>query len=229
MTAPFKKISTWRERIGQTADFPLHVPTDVERAMVAEIADLRVMESRAADAPSEPSESVMRAALERIARWHGEFPDTGKTWPTGGAVSYAAEYGSNGERDYMRQIAVDALKSRAADAPSEPMDLRELAEQFYAAAESGAPYIVSPDSARKLFSAMTTAPVEVIASQPTAAAQQGSIGDDGEFLTLLAEYVWRSRFAKELMAAANAKTALVAYIDSRASAAELAVRPEGDA
>jgi hypothetical protein len=41
MTVPSKKISTWRERIGQTADFPLHVPTDVERAMVAEIAELR--------------------------------------------------------------------------------------------------------------------------------------------------------------------------------------------
>ena len=41
MNAPFKKISTWRERIGQTAEFPLHVPTDVERAMVAEIAELR--------------------------------------------------------------------------------------------------------------------------------------------------------------------------------------------
>jgi hypothetical protein len=41
MTAPSKKISTWRERIGQSADFPLHVPTDVERAMVAEISELR--------------------------------------------------------------------------------------------------------------------------------------------------------------------------------------------
>jgi hypothetical protein len=41
MTAPSKKISTWRERIGQAANFPLHMPTDVERAMVAEIADLR--------------------------------------------------------------------------------------------------------------------------------------------------------------------------------------------
>lgn len=41
MTVHFKNISTWRERIGQAADFPLHVPTDVERAMVAEIAELR--------------------------------------------------------------------------------------------------------------------------------------------------------------------------------------------
>jgi hypothetical protein len=41
MTVHFEQISTWRERIGQAVDFPLHVPTDVERAMVAEIADLR--------------------------------------------------------------------------------------------------------------------------------------------------------------------------------------------
>jgi hypothetical protein len=34
-------IRTWRERIGADESFPLHVPTDVERAMVAEIAELR--------------------------------------------------------------------------------------------------------------------------------------------------------------------------------------------
>lgn len=35
------RIRTWRERIGVSADFPLHAPTDVERAMEAEIAELR--------------------------------------------------------------------------------------------------------------------------------------------------------------------------------------------
>lgn len=34
-------IKTWRERIGAAADFPLHVPSDVERAMQAEIDELR--------------------------------------------------------------------------------------------------------------------------------------------------------------------------------------------
>lgn len=34
-------VKTWRERLGLGADFPLHAPTDVERAMVAEIAELR--------------------------------------------------------------------------------------------------------------------------------------------------------------------------------------------
>ena len=52
----------------------------------------------------------LRAALARIERWHGEFPETGKTWEeTGDPVSYSAAYGSNGERDYMRQVARDAL------------------------------------------------------------------------------------------------------------------------
>ena len=34
-------IKTWRERIGAGPDFPVHAPTDVERAMEAEIAELR--------------------------------------------------------------------------------------------------------------------------------------------------------------------------------------------
>jgi len=54
----------------------------------------------------------MQAALERIERWFGEFPETGEFW--GGdsrrPMSYGARYGSNGERDFMRQIAREALK-----------------------------------------------------------------------------------------------------------------------
>lgn len=52
-----------------------------------------------------------RKALLRIAKWFGEFPPTDrfydeeKTRP----ITYAACNGSNGERDYMRQVARDAL------------------------------------------------------------------------------------------------------------------------
>lgn len=60
---------------------------------------------KAASAPN----AALVAALQRIARWHGEFPPTGKTWADGAPTSYATEYGSNGERDYMRQVALDAL------------------------------------------------------------------------------------------------------------------------
>jgi len=34
-------VKTWRERIGAGEDFPMHVPSCVERAMMNEIAELR--------------------------------------------------------------------------------------------------------------------------------------------------------------------------------------------
>jgi len=39
--APAAPVRTWRERLGLQADFPLHVPSNVEWAMEAEIAELR--------------------------------------------------------------------------------------------------------------------------------------------------------------------------------------------
>lgn len=57
-------------------------------------------------------------ALERIERWFGEFPETGKVWEgSGEPMSYGACYGSNGERDFMRLIARNAL-SKAKEAQS---------------------------------------------------------------------------------------------------------------
>lgn len=55
-------------------------------------------------------------ALRKIEKWHGEFPDTGKLWEnTDGTISdrpmsYGACNGSNGERDYMRNVAAKALE-----------------------------------------------------------------------------------------------------------------------
>lgn len=51
----------------------------------------------------------MENALTRIARWIGEFPETGCTWGDGSPMSYSAAYGVNGERDYMRNLALQAL------------------------------------------------------------------------------------------------------------------------
>lgn len=55
----------------------------------------------------------LRKALGRIERWFGEFPETGKFWDDDKdrPMSYGAAYGSNGERDYMRSVARDALRS----------------------------------------------------------------------------------------------------------------------
>lgn len=61
-------------------------------------------------------------ALERISRWVGEFPETGRFWDepkNAQPMSYSACYGSNGERDYMRKVALDALAIVCDDAQEE--------------------------------------------------------------------------------------------------------------
>jgi hypothetical protein len=68
---------------------------------------------------AEPTEPVaaMRAALEQIERWDG-FPPTGEFWDINGdrPVSYGINFGSNGERDFMRGIARAALTTPPAQA-----------------------------------------------------------------------------------------------------------------
>jgi len=56
----------------------------------------------------------MREALEKIEKWFGDFPETGKFWDDEKTrpMSYSACYGSNGERDYMRSVAREALKGK---------------------------------------------------------------------------------------------------------------------
>ena len=51
----------------------------------------------------------MEKALISIAKWHGEFPDTKVPAGLGRTMSYAAAYGSNGEIDFMRKKAQEAL------------------------------------------------------------------------------------------------------------------------
>lgn len=64
--------------------------------------------ARSALAACQPVGDVeLRRALEQIERW--ELPETGESWPSGGAVSYEAAHGSNGVRDYIRSVARQAL------------------------------------------------------------------------------------------------------------------------
>lgn len=48
------------------------------------------------------------AALRYVEAW--KFPDTDLTWNDGSKISWGAAYGSNGERDHMREIARAALE-----------------------------------------------------------------------------------------------------------------------
>ena len=53
-----------------------------------------------------------KTVLERIAKWFGEFPPSNRAWDDGTPMSYSAAFGSNGERDYMRGIALEALSKK---------------------------------------------------------------------------------------------------------------------
>lgn len=57
-------------------------------------------------------ELKLENALRRIAKWFGEFPATDRTWSPSDKtpMSYGSCFGSNGERDYMREVASQALE-----------------------------------------------------------------------------------------------------------------------
>lgn len=51
----------------------------------------------------------LREALGLIVKW--ELPASGRNWDGGGPMSYGAAFGSNGEREYMRTLALHALSA----------------------------------------------------------------------------------------------------------------------
>jgi hypothetical protein len=57
-------------------------------------------------------EKRLESALVRIEKWFGEFPATNQFWDETKErpMSYASCYGSNGEREFMRDIARKALE-----------------------------------------------------------------------------------------------------------------------
>lgn len=56
---------------------------------------------------------LLEAALKRIAAWDN-FPRVPDRENPGETISYGYAYGSNGERDYMRKVARDALAGKPA-------------------------------------------------------------------------------------------------------------------
>ena len=81
-----------------------HIRKEIN-AMIGRVEDDAVLiEALRADAER------MRAALEKIEVWYGAFPPTGKFHPEGGEMSFGWCFGSNGEREFMREIARAALR-----------------------------------------------------------------------------------------------------------------------
>lgn len=54
---------------------------------------------------------ILRDALNRITKWNTELPPSGRYWEDGSPMSYGAAFGSNGERDYFRKLAITALNA----------------------------------------------------------------------------------------------------------------------
>ena len=62
---------------------------------------------------------TLEKALRTIYEWN-DFPETGQFWDSpenSRPVSYGAAYGSNGQRDYMRNVAFSALEDRPKEEP----------------------------------------------------------------------------------------------------------------
>lgn len=72
----------------------------------------RHLEQAMADlSAAEAERDRLREALCVIAKW--KLPPSGKTWDDGTPMSYGAAFGSNGERDYVRTVASNALAAPA--------------------------------------------------------------------------------------------------------------------
>ena len=82
--------------------------------LTAQLADQRATDLAAELAAANAREAGLRKALEVIREWTA-FPPSGRFWRNGdGTISarpmpYGAAFGSNGERDFMRQVARAAL------------------------------------------------------------------------------------------------------------------------
>ncbi|EPY8434751.1 hypothetical protein ACXG85_004633 [Enterobacter kobei] len=72
----------------------------------------KLAESDARCAALAAENAGLKAACERVSMWN-EFPQA-TLRSTGEVVPYVVAYGSNGERDYMRNIATTALKETPA-------------------------------------------------------------------------------------------------------------------
>lgn len=65
------------------------------------------------------SVKTLRDALDKIERWE-DFPATGQEHSDGSPVAYGYCHGSNGERDFMRKVAREALNRTATDRLTNP-------------------------------------------------------------------------------------------------------------
>jgi hypothetical protein len=128
-------VKTWRERLGFGPDFPLHAPTDVERAMEAEIAALRAAPS-ALDYRAQGREEALAVILAQSPE--SPFGDC-IGWGTSGAPDDDGD--SYWKEDKLRALLhIDDSKhdayDRAEAAYYDSMGRKEEAERMMRMVES---------------------------------------------------------------------------------------------
>lgn len=110
----------------------------------------KLAESEARCAALAAENAGLKAACERVSMWN-DFPQA-TLRSTGEVVPYVVAYGSNGERDYMRNIATTALKDTTATdaflAEVRAQGVERLANAWYTIANETDPGISISDSSR---------------------------------------------------------------------------------
>jgi hypothetical protein len=111
-------LDSFAEDAAGVADWIAQGGQDVD--MFYEDVKLIKADTMAALTALERAPDGMREALERIERW--ELPATNKFWDREKTqpVSYEAEFGSNGAREFIRCLAREALAGRPLPTPAAP-------------------------------------------------------------------------------------------------------------
>lgn len=154
----------------------------------------------AADAPSEPSEpQAVQQLRKSLAGWIDEAAALRKS---------------------LDQARAD-LELRALHQKNDAWYWQGDGTDFPESISNSMCIVMRGDQLRALVDAGKSRAADVLDSQPTVAAQQGSIADDAQFQILMSKYIGKRQFADKPSCLAAYKE-LTAYIDSRASSAPVA-------
>jgi hypothetical protein len=172
-----------------------------------------LVSARAADAPSEPSEQG-----SRLFAWLVRASQCGIK-PIEQAAEVLKDYyqGVGPEPEYDQFRAADALDSQPTSFEDRPLKARVLRNELaiIIGCKDGRSGQEKADAVLHWIKAQGQHVFVPAATQPTVAAQQGSIADDAQFTTRL--FAWHEKESSH-----EEFKSLVNYIDSRASSAPVA-------
>lgn len=127
-------VRAWRERMGKPADWPLHAPTDVERAMVAEIAELRAQQAAAPGAlpgwqwvPVEPNIGMVTSGFESAP---DEFFSPTEEWAAYAEMTGCQKAAHRARLCYAAMLAAAPCAPGTSEAPNDPGQVQSIADRI---------------------------------------------------------------------------------------------------